>query len=118
MMGDVFLENKNDYPIVHLYLGGYFLQRGYSYNEIQVSLSRKVKRIEDALRNFRQGATYFFESLMKTAEIYYLSDDEIMQLTEFDYLCSLSNEDMGKILESYKNARMEIVRDLIKMDNE
>lgn len=116
-IGGVFL-GESTYPVVHLYLGNYFISHGYPYNEMCVKPTRSKQKVEDALKNFRQGAAYFFEGFMHMTELDFLNEEEIAELAKCEHLCTIGKDDLQRILESYKNARMDLVRRLIQSDNE
>lgn len=116
-IGDVFL-GKPTYPVVHLYLGNYFISHGYPYNKMYVKPARDKRRIEDALKNFRQGAAYFFEGFMHMAELDFIEKEEIAELAKCEHLCTIGKDDLQRVLESYKNTRMDLVRRLIQSGNE
>lgn len=116
-IGDVFLSDTS-YPVVHLYLGDYFISHGYPYNEMRVKPTRNKRKIEDALKNFRQGAAYFFEGFMYMAELDFIDKEGIAGLAKCEHLCTIGKDDLQRVLESYKNTRMDLVRKLIQSDNE
>lgn len=116
-IGDVFLGDTS-YPVVHLYLDNYFISHGYPYNEMRVKPTRDKQRVEDALKNFRQGAAYFFEGFMYMAELDFIGEEEIAELEKCEHLCTIGKDDLQRVLESYKNTRMDLVRRLIQSDNE
>lgn len=116
-IGGVFL-GESTYPVVHLYLGDYFISHGYPYNEMRVKPTRNKRKVEDALKNFRQGAAYFFEGFMYMVELDFLNEEEVAELQKCKHLCTIGNDDLQRILESYKNTRMDMVRKLIQSDNE
>lgn len=110
----VFLDDASTYSKVYLYLGNYFEERGHPYNLISINTYSQSYDVIKALKDFRAGATYFFEGMMRMANLSYKDKDALVELLKFEYLCVLHEEDIQRILESYKAARMEIVRDLIK----
>ena len=116
-IGGVFLGEPT-YPIVHLYLGDYFISHGYPYNEMLVKPTRNKRKVEDVLKNFRQGAAYFFEGFMYMTELDFLNEEEVVELKKCKHLCTIGKDDLQRILESYKNTRMDLVRRLIQSDNE
>lgn len=116
-IGDVFLSDIS-YPVVHLYLGDYFISHGYPYNEMHVKPTRDKRRVEDVLKNFRQGAAYFFEGFMYMAELDFIDEEEVAELEKCEHLCTIGKDDLQRVLESYKNTRMDLVRRLIQSDNE
>lgn len=116
-IGGVFLGEPT-YPVVHLYLGDYFISHGYPYNEMRVKPTRNKQKVEDALKNFRQGAAYFFEGFMYMVELDFIDKEEIAELAKCEHLCTIGKDDLQRILESYKNTRMDLVRRLIQSDNE
>ena len=116
-IGGVFL-GEFTYPVVRLYLGDYFISHGYPYNEMCVKPTRSKQKVEDALKNFRHGAAYFFEGFMYMVELDFLNEEEVAELKKCKHLCTIGKDDLQRILESYKNARMDLVRRLIQSDNE
>ena len=113
---DVYMDNSGTYPVLYLYLSDYFKDRGHPYNLIKIHSYKPTHQIVKAMKDFREGAAYFFESLIRVAELSHKEKDTLRELSKFEYLCSLHNDDMQRILEAYKSARMELVRDLMRED--
>lgn len=111
---DVFIDKEPELPIVYLYLGSYFIERGHPYNLLSVFSTKLAIRVVNALKGFRQGASYFIEASMQDASLCFRSESEIENLLGLERLCTLHEEEMQRILESYKLARMEMVRNLIR----
>lgn len=111
---EVFIDDSGTYPTVHLHLGKFFEERGHPYNVISIMTYLDKYDVVKALKDFRVGAAYFFEGLMQMAELTYRDGDELKKLLKFEHLCSLHEEDMQRVLEAYKTARMELVRDLVR----
>lgn len=110
----VFLDDTSTYTRVHIYLGNYFEERGHPYNLISVNPYMQTHDVIKALKDFRMGTVYFFEGMMHIADLSYKDKNELKNLLKFEHLCTLHEEDVQRVLESYKTARMELVRDLIR----
>lgn len=113
---DVYMDDSGTYPVLYLYLSDYFKDRGHPYNLIKIHTYKPTHQIVKAMKDFRTGAAYFFEGLMRVAELSHKEKDTLRELSKFEYLCSLHKDDMQRILEAYKSARMELVRDLMRED--
>ena len=110
---DVYMDDSGTYPVLYLYLSDYFEERGHPYNLIKICPYQPTHQIVKAMKSFRTGAAYFFEGSMRLAELSHEEKDTLRELLKFEYLCSLHSDDMQRIFEAYKSARMELVRDLI-----
>lgn len=113
---DVYMDDSGTYPVLYLYLSDYFKDRGHYYNLIKIHACKPANQVVKAIKGFRSGAAYLFEGLIHVAWLSYKEKDELRELSRFEYLCSLHNDDMQRILEAYKSARMEMVRDLMRED--
>lgn len=113
---DVYMDTSGTYPVLYLYLSDYFKDRGHYYNLIKIHAQKPTHQIVKAMKGFRAGAAYFFEGLIRVAELSNREKDTLRELSKFEYLCSLHSDDMQRILEAYKSARMELVRDLMRED--
>lgn len=113
---DVYMDDSGTYPVLYLYLSNYFEERGHPYNLIKIHPYKPTRQIVIAMKDFREGAAYFFEGLIRVAELSHEEKDTLKGLLKFEYLCSLHSDDIQRILEAYKSARMELVRDLIRKD--